>query len=315
MLQGQRLVFMGTPAFAVPSLRKLAESGAWIGVVTQPDRPMGRGRAIQESAVKQHAKSLGLPLLQPKSVKHDAVLQHIQQWQPTAIIVAAFGQILPQTLLDLPSYGCINVHASLLPMWRGAAPIPAAILAGDGVTGVSIMKMDAGLDTGPVYRQIRHPISSFTTAGELHDVLSERGAGLLSEVLPGIFSGTIHPVEQNHQSATYAAKIKKADGEIDWRQAAHSIERQLRAYDPWPGSYTHWRGKRLIIHGGEVENGDVPIGVVGFLGNRLAIGCGEGLLLPRGIQIEGKRVLSINEFIRGNAGIIGSQLTTQPIIP
>ena len=308
MLQSQRLVFMGTPSFAAPSLKMLAETGAWIGVVTQPDRPVGRGRARQESAVKQAAKNLGLPILQPHSLKDETVLQQLEGWRPSAIIVVAFGQILPQSLLDLPEHGCINVHASLLPKWRGAAPIPAAILAGDGGTGVSIMKMEQGLDTGPVYAQNPQPISPTATAGALHDRLSEKGARLLLDVLPGILSGSLQPRAQDHSLATYAAKIKKADGEIDWRQPARQIERQLRAYDPWPGSFTHWQGKRLIIHGGESAAGDWPVGAVGKHGERLAIGCGEGLLIPREMQIEGKRVLSSDEFIRGYQGVLGSQL-------
>ena len=306
--QKYRIVFMGTPSFAIPCLQNLVEKHRIVGVVTQPDKPSGRGKELQESPVKQMAKELGLPIMQPISMKSETVLKQIEEWRPTIIVVVAFGQLLPESLLDLPPCGCINVHASLLPKWRGAAPIPAAILAGDHETGISIMKLYPGLDTGPVYQQSFHPINRLTTSRALSQSLSELGAELLANVLPDIVSGTLQPYEQNHEMATYAPKIRKSDGEIDWRKPATQIERQLRAYDPWPGSFSKWCDKRLIIHGGRVREGKWKPGYVNIICDSLAIGCGEGLLLPEKLQLAGKRVRNTKEFVRGNPDIVGVQL-------
>ena len=306
--QEYRIVFMGTPSFAIPSLQNLVEKHRIVGVVTQPDRPSGRGKKLQESPVKQSAIELGLPIIQPVSLKNVTVSKQIEEWRPTIIVVVAYGQLLPKSLLDLPPCGCVNVHASLLPKWRGAAPIPAAILAGDHETGISIMKMDPGLDTGPVYRQSIHPINLLTTSRALFQSLSELGAELLANILPEIISGTLQPKEQDHELATYAPQISKSDGEIDWRKPAILIERQLRAYDPWPGSFSKWSNKRLIIHGGRVKEGNWEPGYVDFWGDSLAIGCGEGVLLPEKLQLAGKRVRNTEEFVRGNPNIVGAQL-------
>ena len=306
--QENRIVFMGTPSFAIPCLQNLVEKHRIVGVVTQPDRPSGRGKKIQESPVKQSANELGLPIMQPVSLKNETVSKQIEEWRPTIIVVVAYGQLLPKSILDLPPCGCINVHASLLPKWRGAAPIPAAILAGDHETGISIMKLDPGLDTGPVYRQSIHPINLLTTSRALFQSLSELGAELLANILPEIISGTLQPKEQNHELATYAPQIRKSDGEIDWRKPAILIERQLRAYDPWPGSFSKLSDKRLIIHGGRVQEGNWKPGYVDFLGDSLAIGCGEGVLLPEKLQLAGKRVRNTEEFVRGNPNIVGAQL-------
>ena len=311
--QEYRIVFMGTPSFAIPCLQNLIERHRIVGVVTQPDRPSGRGRELQESPVKQIANELGLPIMQPISMKSETVLKQIEEWRPTVIVVVAFGQLLPESLLDLPPSGCINVHASLLPKWRGAAPIPAAILAGDHETGISIMKLDQGLDTGPVYQQSFHLINRLTTSRALSQCLSELGAELLANTLPDIVSGTLHPKEQKHELATYAPKIRKSDGEIDWRKPATLIERQLRAYDPWPGSFSTWYDQRLIIHGGKVQEVNWKPGYVNMFCNSLAIGCGEGLLLPEKLQLAGKRVRNTEEFIRGNPDIVGAQLDSVQI--
>lgn len=306
--QEYRIVFMGTPSFAIPSLQNLVEKHRIVGVVTQPDRPSGRGKKLQESPVKQSANELGLPIIQPVSLKNVTVTKQIEEWRPTIIVVVAYGQLLPRSLLDLPPCGCVNVHASLLPKWRGAAPIPAAILAGDHETGISIMKMDLGLDTGPVYRQSIHPMNQLTTSRSLFQSLSELGAELLANILPDVISGTLQPKEQDHELATYAPQIRKSDGEIDWRKPAILIERQLRAYDPWPGSFSKWSDKRLIFHGGRVEEGNWEPGYVDFWGDSLAIGCGEGVLLPEKLQLAGKRVRNTEEFVRGNPNIVGAQL-------
>ena len=308
-----RIVFMGTPSFAIPCLLNLVENHLVVGVVTQPDRPSGRGKVLQESPVKQSANELCLPIMQPISMKSETVFKQIEEWRPTVIVVVAFGQLLPESILDLPPCGCINVHASLLPKWRGAAPIPAAIFAGDHETGISIMKLDQGLDTGPVYQQSIHPINRMTTSRALSQSLSELGAEVLANTLPDIVSGTLQPKQQNHELATYAPKIRKSDGEIDWRKPATLIERQLRAYDPWPGSFSKWYDKRLIIHGGRVQEGNWKPGYVDIFCDSLAIGCGEGILLPEKLQLAGKGVRNTEEFVRGNPEIVGAQLDSVQI--
>ena len=303
-----RIVFMGTPTFAVPCLRMLAERHEVVGVVTQPDRPSGRGAAIHESPIKRAAREKGLPLIQPHKLREEAAIAQLREWRPTVIIVVAFGKLLPKVALDLPRLGCVNVHASLLPRWRGAAPIQAAILAGDTESGISIMQMDEGLDTGPILSQAHYPLSRTTTGAELHNALSELGALELARILPALARGEIQPMLQEDTCATYAPQLRRADGKIDWRQPAKQIERQLRAYDPWPGSFTSWSGQRLIIHGGEVDVGDEPPGQVALRDGRLAIGCGEGVLLPERLQLAGKRALLTGEFIRGRPEVVGAQL-------
>lgn len=303
-----RIVFMGTPDFAVPSLNALAERGEVVGVVTQPDRPSGRGSSLQVSPVKRMTLEYGLPIIQPAKLRDETVTEQLRIWRPTVIVVVAFGQLLPKAVLDLAPFGCVNVHASLLPRWRGAAPIPAAILAGDAETGISIMQMDRGLDTGPVFSQFRYPISDNTTATELYAKLSELAAKELVKTLPLIISGDIQPVHQEDELATYAPQLRKSDGEIDWRKSADVIERQLRAFDPWPGSFTVWHGQRLIIHEGTVVSGSRPPGHVLMQHGQLAIGCGEGLLLPERLQLAGKRVLETADFVRGQPSLVGAQL-------
>ena len=303
-----RIVFMGTPAFAVPCLRILVEQVEVVGVVTQPDRPSGRSGAIRESPIKRTARQYGLPLIQPRKLQEEAAMDQLRDWRPTVIVVTAFGKLLPKAVLDLPPLGCVNVHASLLPRWRGAAPIPAAILAGDTESGISIVQMDEGLDTGPVLSQARYPLSLTTTGAELHNALSELGARELARILPALARGEIQPEEQEDARATYAPQLRRADGAIDWRQLAKQIERQLRAYDPWPGSFTKWGGQRLIIHGGEVGVGDEPPGQVFLRDGRLAIGCGESVLLPERLQLAGRRALPAAEFIRGRPAVVGAQL-------
>ena len=242
-----RIVFMGTPDFAVPALRVLTEAHDVVGVVTQPDRPAGRGRELHQSAVKREAVERHLPVFQPRSLRTPEALAQLAQWRPELIVVAAFGQILTEEVLDLPPYGCLNVHASLLPRWRGAAPVAAAIMAGDEVTGVTIMKMDVGLDTGPIVAQCREPIRADDTRATLAERLSFLGAELLAETLPAYVAGDLVPQPQDDEEATIAERLRKEDGRLDWSRPAVALDRKIRALTPWPGAYTFWEGRRLKI--------------------------------------------------------------------
>ena len=307
----ERLVFMGTPGFAVPSLRALQERYEVVLVVTQPDRPAGRGRGLAESAVKVVARELGLPLLQPDSLRNPGALARLEAARPSAIVVAAYGEILRPEVLTLPRHGSVNVHASLLPRHRGASPVAAAILAGDEVTGVTIMLMDAGMDTGPILAQAEEPILPDDTTGTLTPRLAQLGARLLVETLPRWLSGELEPQPQDGSQVTYAPLIRKEDGLIDWTQPAAFIERQVRAFDPWPGAYTYWQGRRLRITKaaalpswcGTEEPGRVvetPAGV--------GVATGEGALLLRELQLAGRRCIDCDRFLRGQPGFIGSTL-------
>lgn len=304
-----KIVFMGTPDFAVPTLRALIEHHEVVGVVTQPDRPAGRGGKIRMSPIKQVALEHDIPVFQPKRLRKPESIQQLRDFaQPDVNIVAAFGQILPQEVLDIPPHGSINVHASILPRWRGAAPIHAAIRAGDTETGVTIMQMDAGLDTGPMLALRTVPITDDETGQTLHDKLAQLGADLLVENLPGILSGDIQPQEQNDDEATYAPQIEKEEGDIDWSQDAASIERLVRAFTPWPGTFTQFRGKQLKIHAGRVINGDAPAGQVVEQDGIVAIGTADGLFAPTEVQIAGKTRIDIESFVNGYHDFVGTTL-------
>jgi methionyl-tRNA formyltransferase len=302
------VVFMGTPDFAVPALRLLLQHHTVLGVVTQPDRPAGRSRQVQMSPVKQVALEAGIPVLQPEKIRRPEAIDALRQWSPDVYVVAAFGQILPQTVLDIPAHGSINIHASLLPRWRGAAPIQAAIRAGDSETGITIMKMDAGLDTGPMLRQRAIPITSADTGQTVHDKLAELGGALLVETLPDYLNGDLQPQPQDDSLATFAPRIQKEDGAIDWTQPAIVIERTVRAFTPWPGTHTVWNGKQLKIHAGDVGDGSAKPGHVMESAGRIAVGTGEGLFFPARVQLEGKSAVSIDDFVRGHGGFVGSTL-------
>lgn len=284
---------MGTPEFAVPSLRALLESPAFevVCVVTQPDRPAGRGQRLQAPPVKQVALEHGVPILQPHKLREAGVFEQLEAYAPDLIVVAAFGQILRQNVLDLPRYGCINVHASLLPRWRGAAPIQAAIRAGDSQTGITIMQMDAGLDTGPMLRQRAIPIAPDETGQSLHDKLAALGGALLVETLCDYLDGKIVPQPQADSAHTYAPMLKKEDGRINWADSAAAIARQVRAYYPYPVTYTEWDGQLLKILPANapdsvtVRAGSAAIGEVIAYGDGIAIGTGEGLYLPQQVQL------------------------------
>ncbi len=306
-----RVVFMGTPDFAVPALQALLAAPDFevVGIITQPDRPAGRGKTVQQSPVKQVGLAAGVPILQPEKLRDPGAFEQLQAWQPDVIVVAAFGQILRKNVLELPSYGCINVHASLLPRWRGAAPIQAAIIAGDTETGITIMKMDVGLDTGPMLRQRAIPILPTDTGQTLHDKLAELGGPLLIETLTGYLRGEIEPQPQDEAQQTYAPMLKKEEGAIDWTQPADAIGRQVRAFDPWPGTYTHWDGQVLKILGGKLVEGTAQPGTVKRLGDgTVAVGTGSSLYALEKVQLAGRPATLISDFVNGHGTFVASTL-------
>lgn len=303
-----KIVFMGTPDFAVPALKALIAAHEVIGVVTQPDRPAGRKSQIQAPPVKKTAEAHHIPVFQPEKIRTPDAIETLKQWSPDVFVVAAFGQILPQNVLDIPPHGSLNIHASLLPRWRGAAPIHAAIRAGDAETGITIMKMDAGLDTGPMLTQRSTPITAQDTSQTLHDTLARIGAELLLDTLPDYLAGKIPPQIQDEALMTYAPAINKAEGNIDWTQDAASIERLVRAFTPWPGTFTFWNGQQLKILAGEIGTGQHQAGEAFLQGDRLAIGTGDGLFYPTRLQLAGRSAVSVEEFLRGRAEIVQAQL-------
>ena len=303
-----KIVFMGTPEFAVPSLTRLLESHDVAGVVTQPDRPAGRKRRLRASPIKRLARAAGIPLIQPQRIREETAIEALRSWDADAHVVAAYGQILPQALLDLPRHGTVNVHASLLPRWRGAAPIQAAIRAGDQESGVTIMLVDAGLDTGPLLAKRASPLADHETGQSLHDKLSILGAELLVETLPLYLSGELEPRAQDDSLATYAPQIKKADGKINWTCSATAIERLARAFTPWPRAYTSWAGAQLRILAGRRGEGSAEPGRVIEVDGDIAIGAGDGLFFPTTLQLAGKQPLDIADFVNGYRNFAGARL-------
>ncbi len=313
-----RVIFMGTPEFAVPSLEHLIlNQHQVVAVYTQPDKPAGRERAVVSTPVKKAALAWGLPVVQPVNLKGAEAVEQLIGFHPDVIVVAAFGQILPQTVLDIPRYGCINVHPSLLPSFRGASPVAAAILAGDEFTGVSIMLMDRGLDTGPILARAQIPISPQDTTGSLTAKLSQIAARLLQEALMHWCRGELTPQQQSEAEATYSSPISKEEGEINWHLPAIDIWRRVRAFYPWPGSYTGWRGRQLKIIEAvplpaqkTLEVGHVVALTPGAEGSKAAFGvyAGDGILGVCQVQLEGKRAMSAAEFLRGQRQFIGTVL-------
>ncbi|MTW19997.1 methionyl-tRNA formyltransferase [Allochromatium palmeri] len=304
-MKSLRILFAGTPDFAVPCLAALLDAGhEVIGVYTQPDRPAGRGRKLQMSPVKALALDRGLPVYQPESLKRDPeAVEQLRAHSADLMVVVAYGLLLPTSVLDAPRLGCVNVHASLLPLWRGAAPLQRAILAGDSETGVCIMRMEAGLDTGPVYHRVATPIAAHETGGTLHDRLAELGAQALVEALPGIADGSLAPEPQDDTHATYAHKLSKDEATIDWSAPAAAIERQVRAFDPWPVAQTTLEGATLRIWSAEAEpvsaeTGAITPGTVvqaDRTGLRVATGTGQ-LRLTR-VQPAGKKPMSAADYL------------------
>jgi len=309
---------MGSPEFAVPHLEHLIlNQYQVVAVYTQPDRPAGRGRALAPPPVKRAALAWGLSVMQPASLREAGVVEQLAGLHPDVIVVAAFGQILPRSVLGIPRFGCINVHPSLLPRFRGASPVASAILAGEEFTGVSIMLMDEGLDTGPVLARAQIPVSAQDTTGSLAARLSLIGARLLQEVLSYWSRGELTPQPQNEAEATYSGSITKEQGEIDWHLPAIDIWRRVRAFRPWPGCYTRWRGRQLkIIEAVPLtEERTFKVGEVVALtlvpdGSKAAFGVytGDGVLGVSKVQLEGKRAISAAEFLKGQREFIGAVL-------
>jgi len=294
-----RIVFMGSPEFALPTLRALAQHYQVCGVVTQPDRPAGRGNRMTPPPVKALALELGLPIIQPGRMKEPGVFEQIQSWEPDLIVVAAFGQILRQHVLDLPRLGCINVHASLLPRWRGASPIYASVLAGDITTGVTIMKMDAGIDTGDILTQQSMVIQSDDTTETLSNRLADLGAALLIETLPEYIDGRIRPKPQDELIATYAPMLKKEDGLLDFSKPAETLERQVRACQPWPGAYLEWKGELIKVSKAAVLPQSIAVGSRTIHKKLPVIGTASGGLVLLEVQPPGKRPMSGRDFLNG----------------
>lgn len=293
------VVFAGTPEFALVSLRALVEAGVIPAVVlTQPDRPSGRGKKTSGSPVKQFAQDSGIPVWQPQTLKDPDIVAALRDFEPDLMVVAAYGLLLPQDVLDIPGRGCLNVHASLLPRWRGAAPIQAAILAGDKQTGISLMHMEAGLDSGPVYARESFDIEADMTAGDAHDRLAELGGAMLVASLPKILDGSLKAEQQDNLLATYAPKIKTSDASIDWGQPATDMHRHVRAYNPVPGARFEFRDEAIKCWDAEPSDREgSPAGTVLSADKEgVVVACGEGSLVLKELQRPGRRRVSAAEF-------------------
>jgi methionyl-tRNA formyltransferase len=305
---GLRIAFAGTPDFSVPALEALLTAGhSVVGVLTQPDRPKGRGRQIAASPVKAAALAHGIPVSQPLSLKDEAGRAELLAWRPDALVVVAYGLILPPAALGIPRLGCINIHASLLPRWRGAAPIQRAILAGDATSGVTIMLMDVGLDTGPMLLRKEVSIESNETGGSLHDRLSVLGGAALIEALEGHAAGTLRAIPQPAEGVTYAAKLEKAEALIDWTRNAMEIERQVRAFNPWPIAETRLDGEQLRVFEARAERPITedrpaqpadPGTIIAVRDDALVVRCGRGQLALRQLQRPGRRVVPAADLAR-----------------
>ncbi|HIE4565141.1 TPA: methionyl-tRNA formyltransferase [Stenotrophomonas maltophilia] len=296
-----RIVFAGTPEFAVSSLRAAARHHEVVAVYTQPDRPAGRGRGLAPSPVKLEAVARGIPVYQPESLKDEAAQQQLRDLQPDLMVVVAYGLILPKAVLAIPTHGCWNVHASLLPRWRGAAPIQRAIQAGDAKTGVCLMQMEAGLDTGPVLLHQELLIAATDTGGQLHDRLAELGAQVLSDGL-GLLRAGIKPVArpQPEQGVTYAHKLDKAEARLDWALDAGALARTVRAFNPWPIAEASLAGERVRIHGAvalDLAHGQAPGTVLAASRDGIDIACGQGALRLRVLQREGGKAITAADYL------------------
>ncbi len=312
-----RLAFAGTPDFAAKHLQALINSShELVAVLTQPDRPAGRGKKDRPSPVKTLAEAHDLPVLQPTSLRKPEAVSAIAALELDALIVVAYGLILPQEVLDLPRFGCLNVHGSLLPRWRGAAPIQRAIEAGDPESGVTIMLMDAGLDTGPMLARGHCPITTQTSSGDLYDQLAELGPDLLLSVLEDLPLHLSKATTQNDQDANYAAKISKEEARIDWAEPAAVIARRVRAFNPAPGCYAFIKGQRLKVWAAQSAAstpGDEPGTIVSSSGQSIAVRCGEGTILLETLQMAGSKAMQASDLLRGNADLFspGNRFSTE----
>ena len=299
-----RIVFMGTPDFSVPALKALVEAGHEVAaVVTQPDRPRGRGKELQMTPVKVQALAYGIPVYQPEKVKDPAFVEILRNLQPEVIVVIAFGQILSRDILDLPPYGCINIHASLLPKYRGAAPIQWAVIDGEKETGVTTMMMDVGLDTGDMLEKTVIPLDPKETGGSLFDKLSQAGGPLILSTLEKLKAGTAVRTPQTDEDSTYAKMLTKSLGQIDWSMEAAAIERLIRGLNPWPSAYTFVHGKTLKIWDADVlkesSDGAAPGQIIRTDPHSLIVAGGGALLSIRELQLEGKKRMDVETFLRG----------------
>ena len=310
MRKSWRIIFFGTPSFAIPTLKRLLqETDEVVAVVTQPDREKGRGRKVVPSPVKEFALQHKISVFQPKKVKDENFYENLKALQPDLIVVVAYGQILPKSILDIPRYGAINVHASLLPKYRGASPIAWAILKGEKRTGVTTIKMDEGMDTGDILLQKEIILGERETFESLHDRLALLGEEVLMETLERMKKGDLTPIPQDHSEATFAPPFKKEDGRIDWKKEAREIDCQIRALNPWPGTFTEWNGRLLKIFSGEVRQGisKGEAGRVVWVGaDFIEVETGNGSLLIKEVQLEGKRRMSVKEFLSGHSIPVGT---------
>lgn len=298
-----RIVFMGTPDFAVPALETLIQSEHQVvGVVTQPDKPKGRGKAVQMPPVKEKALEYDIPVFQPVRIRNEEAVGQLRQWKPDVIIVAAFGQILPKEILEMPRYGCLNIHASLLPKYRGAAPIQQAVIDGAEESGVTIMQMDEGLDTGDMLKKASVRLDKKETGESLHDKLAVLGGPLVLEVLRELSEGTAVPVPQREEESSYAKMLKKNMGHIDWTKSAAVIERLIRGLNSWPSAYTGYEGKTMKIWDADVvqeQTEHAPGTVVRVKKDAICVQTGEGILEVKEVQLEGKKRMDMGAFLRG----------------
>jgi len=299
-MKNKKIVFMGSPEFAIPSLIGLIKSFNVVGVVTQPDKPAGRGKVLKAPPIKEIALNHEIECIQPKKLTEPGVFGKLQSWAPDAIVVVAFGQILRQEVLDLPGFGCINVHGSLLPRWRGAAPIQAAILHGDEETGITIMKIDAGVDTGPILKQKSIRIGNDDTSESLGKSLSQLGADLLIETLGDYLTGNLVPISQPEEGATYAPRLEKENGFLDFSKSALELDRQVRAFFPWPGTFIEIGNERIKVTSTKVvENVNLKPGERGLVSDFPIVGTSQGGLMLELVQPAGKKVMSGKTFLNG----------------
>lgn len=305
-----RIVFMGTPSFAVPSLKRLVEDGHTVTLtITQPDKPKGRKRELTPPPVKEYALSVGIPVYQPSSLRTEEAYERIAAEQPDVIVVAAYGKILPPSVLTLPPHGCINVHGSLLPKYRGAAPIQWAVLNGETETGITTMQMNVGLDTGDILLTSRRALNDTVTAGELYDQLAEDGAQLLSETMAALINGTLCPQKQNEAESSYAAMLSKELSPLCWEKAAKTLHDQVRGLNPWPSANCLLDGKTLKVHQSRVGGvTDAAPGTVVSV-SPFAVACGDGYTLELiEVQYEGSKRMAAADFLRGHAVMVGTVL-------
>lgn len=310
-----KAIFMGTPTFAIPSLEALValDDIEVIMVITQPDKPSGRGGKLRPQAVKVRALELGLPVWTPESLKKRQDRQRLRELAPDVMVVVAYGEILRRAVLKIAPHGAVNIHGSLLPRHRGAAPLAAALLAGDKETGATMMLMDKGMDTGPILATARIPIEPHDTRGTLFEKVSRLGADLLAQTLPAWLAREIEPQPQDHDAATYTRLIEKKDGRLDWNKPAEQLANQIRAFDPWPGTFTTWRGKNLKLLKASALPADVAIptasqGTVVKAGKTVAVSSAEGWLALERVQLAGKKAMDVKVFVNGYRDFVGSVL-------